>query len=444
MSPDDDVPADVLDAWSPLAPPAGFADRVLAAPAPVAKRRVPLVLGATAAVLAAAAVAVAVLVSRPADRSASGTVTASARHTALLGDRGVAVAEAEASLSWTIDARGAAVIEQRTGNVFYRVEHGEPFVVHTPAGDVRVTGTCFRVEVEAMKPTHKMILSGAAGAAIATAVLITVYEGHVVADTSSGHAELAAGTHATMGPDGTFTTGSGTTTVAAVDAPFDIARATRDDLVARASLQQDEIVRLKTRLAKLEHEPSTGAGERSNAAEPGHLWHEPSAETLADWATNCHIRYDSPDVDGFSPLRKAEDSKSLGLEAGELDGYNTSMAEVAKRWQTLVRQLYLEATGDATGAETLSIEAMRNEIREKSPPDEMGMILEKLARERAGLQAPPADLAKTPPLERLMRALVHVGDDAETTLAKRLGDKRAHEIRGDGWSSRSDMSGCNP
>ncbi len=69
-------------------------------------------------------------------------------------------------------------------------------------------------------------------------------------------------------------------------------------------------------------------------------------------------------------------------------------------------------------------------------------MLQRLANERAGLAPPPAELSKTSPAERLMRAYVQLGDQTEAALAKRLGPERAAAIRGDGWGSRSDWSGC--
>jgi hypothetical protein len=118
------------------------------------------------------------------------------------------------------------------------------------------------------------------------------------------------------------------------------------------------------------------------------------------------------------------------------------MAEMAKQWRDTVRALYLEATGDAAGADTLSTEAMRHEIEEKSSREELSHILERIAAERAGLATPPADLSKTSPVERLMRAYLALGDQSEAALAKRVGADRANAIRGDAWDSRSDMSGC--
>jgi len=131
-----------------------------------------------------------------------------------------------------------------------------------------------------------------------------------------------------------------------------------------------------------------------------------------------------------------------GITADEVGAYNAALGEVAKSWKALVRSLYIEATGDAAGADTLSTDAMRHEIEEKSVPGEEARVLYKISHERAGLLPPPADLTKTSPLERLMRAWVQLGDQSEAALAKRLGPERARAIRGDGWNSKSDRSSC--
>jgi hypothetical protein len=132
----------------------------------------------------------------------------------------------------------------------------------------------------------------------------------------------------------------------------------------------------------------------------------------------------------------------MGLEPDEVPLVNAAMAEVYQPYVALVRALYIEVTGDTAGVDTLSIEGMRGEIQEKSPGGEHSQALLKISRERAGLQPPPADLSKLPPLERLMRAYIELGDQTEAALAKRLGPERAKQLRGDGWGARSDWSGC--
>lgn len=426
-----------LEAWPPLAPPADFADRVLAArdaTAPPPHRALRLrLIGGLAAAATAAAVAVAIM--RPPHRAATGTLVASQRTTAVLGDRGLAVAEPEAELAWHIDDHGVADLVQHNGNVFYRVERGEAFVVHTPAGDVRVTGTCFRIEVTPMTSHQKLLLAGVAGAALATTVLVTVYEGHVIAETRSARTELGAGASATLGGDGEAIVAGATLATSSDDA-----HATREQLLARARQQEIQLITLRARLARLEKTASAAGAEPHDGPEPGRLWHDPSPDRLAGWAAECHVRSDEPSLDRFSPLKEADTER--GIQASELDGYNAAIGEMAKQWKDLVRGLYVETTGDAAGADTLSVEAMRREIEDKSPRGEPELLRQRLSQERAGLAAPPADLSKTSPFERLLRAFVQLGDQSEAALGKRLGAERAHAIRGEGWGSRTDSSGC--
>jgi hypothetical protein len=184
-----------------------------------------------------------------------------------------------------------------------------------------------------------------------------------------------------------------------------------------------------------------GSHGRNENAEPGRAWYDPSDERLAEWAKECHIRVDEPGVDRWEPSTTLG-KNTRGLEPGELSAYNAAIAEVQKSWKALVKSLYIEATGDTAGAEILSTDAMRGEIEEKSARDEHSNLLQQIAAENAGLAKPPADLTKTSPFERLFRAWLTLGDQAEAALAKRLGAERAKAIRGDAWDSRSDMSGC--
>lgn len=445
----DDPPRDdvdrALDAWTALPPPPDFADRVLAArdaTSPPHAHRHPhrhsrLRRARRVGVLAlagAAAAAVAVIALRAPHRAEHGELTAEQRTTAALGDRGLVVAEPHSHLAWQITG-GTADVTQRTGNVFYRVERGGAFVVHTPAGDVRVTGTCFRIEVIPMHPNHKLALAGIAGAAIASTVLVTVYEGHVIAETRSARTELAAGGQATLRTDDPTITAGATLTTATDDA-----HASREQLIARAHQQQAQLLTLRARVAQLEKASERNPEELKDVPEPGRLWHDPSPEKLAEWVASCHVRADQPSLDRFTPLTGP--SKDLGIEADEVAGYNAALTEMQKRWKDLVRSLYLETTGDATGADSLSTESMSREIEDKNPGEEHNLVLQKISQERAGLAAPPTDLAKTSTLERLLRAYAALGDQSEAALAKRVGAERAHAIRGDGWSSRWELGGC--
>jgi hypothetical protein len=151
------------------------------------------------------------------------------------------------------------------------------------------------------------------------------------------------------------------------------------------------------------------------------------------------VQADEPGFDRWEPQTELGKNER-GLEPGELAAYNEALAEVKKEWMAFVRVLYVEATGDSAGAETLSLQAMGNEILEKSG-DQNGDVLQQLSAERAGLQ-PVGDPTREPPSTRYMREFTKLGDKTEAALAKRLGPERARAIRGEGWGSRSRMQGC--
>jgi hypothetical protein len=292
-----------------------------------------------------------------------------------------------------------------------------------------------------MNRTKQLLLSGAAGAALATGVVVTVYEGHVLASTTAGNrAEVVAGSRATLYPDGRGIVASPDDAAATV-AALDDRTATREQLVARAQVQQRELAQLRARVAELEAVRSTAVAVPSSDAEPGRAWYDPSPERLKAWVAECHIRSDEPGLERWKPQTDLG-ANERGLEPSELPEVNAALADLQKHWKQLVRALYIEATGDVQGADTLATEAMRKEIEERAEEGEHNLLLQRIARERAGLATPPPDLSAASPYERMMRAYLELGDQAEEALAKRLGADRAKAIRGDAWGSRSDWSGC--
>ena len=154
----------------------------------------------------AAGIAMLLYTALPAMTSSNGQATLTANEEVHLAGRAIAVGQSDAKLTWNVDSAGAAVVEQSSGRVFYRVnrsERGAPFVVRTPGGDVRVLGTCFSVEIDPMTTTQqlsmwnkgKLAAAGAvAGAVLTGAVMVTVFEGKVDLDSSEGtRLELSAG-----------------------------------------------------------------------------------------------------------------------------------------------------------------------------------------------------------------------------------------------------------
>ena len=190
-----------LDAYAVPATPAGIEDRLwqrMHAARPPRSRRWRLGAGA-AAVGAAASLAWFVTAGSPAGVRSGAAKTA--ERTTLSVGKATLVAEPGTNLAWTSSDRGSRV-EQRSGNVFYRVEPGRPFVVVTDVGEVSALGTCFRVEVSSMKLPKQGLIGGAIGAVVTAGVFVAVFEGKVSLANDRGHVEIAAGQSAQIASGG--------------------------------------------------------------------------------------------------------------------------------------------------------------------------------------------------------------------------------------------------
>lgn len=467
---DEQLDADLLASWAADDPPEGFAERVIAAareqpavppPEPVTRPRWEptrrLKWGAAGVVAACAVLLFMVMQSRPRFPGVAGELTASGRTEVALGHRGVAVAEPGAQVSWRVGDGGAAEVEQHAGDVFYRVEAGGRFSVRTPHGLVTVQGTCFRVEVLQMKPSKHSIGGAAVGAAVAAALVVTVYEGRVLFAGPDGATRTAAAGETVVVPSGASApagsdrpdpiAGPGVTDddpALAVAPPDD---ASRDELLARDERQRQRIAALRR---ELDGARAGLADVRRQARDQevdgdGQPWFDPSPETLRAFAKECRVRFDLPPFRGAEPMQiSARDADRFGVTAKELPVVNEVLRDVHAYWIAFVRQLYIEATGDASGADTLSIEAMSREIQDKALPGEAERIRQLLAQERAGLIAPPGDWSTASPIERYLRHLAAAGDEVEVMFAARLGRERARQLREDngGWGMRMEMAGC--
>lgn len=454
---DDPIDRDKLDAWTAPEPPPGFADRVMAArqrPAHVARpRRRPLLVGGAIAIAAAAAVLF-VLLRAPSRGTVSGTVaTSTERQTVKLAARGVAVVEPASRISYRVLGDGSTTVEQDRGDVFYRVDRGGSFEVATPAGEVRVTGTCFRVEVFEMPVTKQGVVGAAVGAAVASAVFVTVYEGRVLLASKKGEppAAVSAGERASMGPDG-IRVEKGGAAVAALEPPAPpSASATREELLERDRLQREELAQLRFKVRELEAQAAEGpkVGFKRRRGGPGGPhdapFVDPTPEDLLDMARNCQVQSDSPPLDSnreITPKMAAE----IGLTEDERVKINEAMKQFKADIASRLRELYVEVTGDPASAEMLALDALWREIQDKSDEKDLEEAMWRISQERAGLLAPPADLASRPAVERGARLMTSLGDEFEKVLAKILGAERAHEIRkkDDGFPQRSVMTGCPP
>jgi hypothetical protein len=377
---------------------------------------------------------------------ASGRLLASGRTTVAIDDRAVVVAEDGTRLSWQSQAGGGLAVEQESGNAFFRVDRGGvPFVVKTPAGSVEVKGTCFRTEVIEMKASRAGLVGAGAGAAAAALVLVTVYEGKVITASSRGDRQVVeAGEVARIAPGRApeILAGEeqGTSGGEATRADTSIAPSTARGLVRQNLKLRAENEKLQADLEVLQ----TQLGSANGDARKGKILNL-SKQELLDLARRCELRWDRPPLGSTPPKTQAKAARELGLSKEDRATIDRVYERYHRRMTDAIRTIYIEVTGNTKVADSLSPEAMESEIVDKSQKIELKRMHRKLARERAGLQAPPADHSTGSPVERLYRLLTSAGDQVERDIAAALGPdlaRRYREHRG-GFGSRSRSShGC--
>jgi hypothetical protein len=410
---DPDERLDGLDAlWPAAEPRPDFVARVTArigeagggrAPTPPRRWMVPALAGVAAVAIACSVV---LWITRPGAPAApphaplQGSLTAAAHETISLGDRGVIVAHPGAVLTWSIGAGGDAEIQQIAGEAFFRVEPGGRFVVRTPSGEVRVTGTCFTVAVSA---------------------------GVVTVDVHEGSVELADATSAVALRPGDRGHLGGAAAARRRPAP-------RPDVVAG-------------RIAPLERTPPRTEARGDDCfcfSDPRHL--EADQRLLDEWAGLCRVRADVPPF-GLSGGLEAIDAASdqLGLADAERVAFRDAALELTTDAIASLREMYVAATGDADGAAAVDPDAMVEQILQTGTLGEDARLRATLSQERAGHAAPPTDRDAMTPFEEMFRATIATGDDFERRLAARLGAARARELRArfGGWPGPDfDWFGC--
>lgn len=449
MSHDDDFTPEeraALAGWSVKEPPAAFAEQVLArAEERGSKRARAMIIGAAAL---AASIAFIAVVAKRGGEPVQGMHLATSRTTLTLGDRATVVSEAGSALSWSIDRAGRAEIEQTSGNVFYRVERGGPFVVHTPRGEVHVLGTCFRVEVEEMRAASSGLIGAGVGAALATTVMVTVYEGKVSTAAPQGEVAIAAGESVRLegGP-----------------APERMVRMKKQIAVPERSAERDVVFAelpanaapeqiaeahraLKKEAEKMRAELNAMRAEveEARAAKSSDKLYDIDQAELVRMAEKCELRWD---MQPLGPKPTSIDTRALeklSLAESEREVIDRVYREDHARVQKALAAIYVEVTGDASTG-SLATTSMFEEIVDKAPKGEVQRVFQKLAQERAGLLPPSPDSSKASPWERVFRLMTGAGDALQDAFAKELGPDTAKALRDlhGGWGSRSrSSSGC--
>ena len=185
-----------------------------------------------------------------------------------------------------------------------------------------------------------------------------------------------------------------------------------------------------------------GTPREAEGLPPRNKTHDFTAGELQAMARSCEMRFDLPPLDGapwnLSPdegarLRLAEDQQPRVAAA-----VNKVRGEVVAR----LRALYLAATGDVGGAQSLAPMTLGQEILHKSRPSEVEAARARIAREHAGLETPPSDPNAGSIPEQYFRYMVTVGDSVQRELESAVGATQAGVIRDrvDGWHTT--MNGC--
>ncbi len=319
-----------------------------------------------------------------------------------IGTRGVAVAEPSARMSWASDPHRVRVDQER-GQVFYRVESGAPFEVHTPHGRVEVQGASFEVDV-VMNKLHRS-KHIAIGASIAAATVVTVYEGEALLASEGGTEVVGPGERAAIEEGGA---GPGRAR-SRVDEPRQ--RDATGSSARPAAAGADELAEMRRQVRALEAELAAAKATDSPEADVfdqdafTRSFFDPTPEQAREAAKNCNISYAVPQLGSGSSFVPDAEAERLGLSDRERDDLERGLSELSAARKRALRELYVELTGDDTEVEQLSEPALLAEIRDKATPEETTAARQRVSQVRAGL-ALASDPAEASPMERLYQSEV--------------------------------------
>jgi hypothetical protein len=400
-------------------------------------------VAAGAAGILALAAALAVRVTSIPD--ARGEAIARDRTEVSIGSRARAVLEPGASVRWDGDD-----VVQAHGDVFYRVEPGARFRVHTPAGDVEVKGTCFAVKVrgeasentEAGDMNKRDVKSGVIGATLSALAFVAVYEGKVAVSHASERVDLGAGEAAQVGGDGVSksgTLGEGEKKFdakVAANAPEAPLAQANENLVAQVSEYRSRLESIAAQKSELEQKlkkteerlaaTGDGAAPRSRAE------YDLNQDDWAELAKKGEVKYRIPCFQNegweFTPKKLNE----LGLaptDGGPIkEAYQRSHDRL---WKEL-RPMCAAALGttfeviDKIGASQCP--HLIYEAAQKADKEGTAEAHTQVAEVRAGLRAEPGPNEKVHPVMKLFLLLTTGNRSFEADLAKSFGPEEAHRL----------------
>jgi len=433
-----------LEAWDAQSPPADFAEKVLArirdeeapkskpaAASPTRARRWGGAGGAVAVLALAAAVAL--KVSAP---PGNGGSIAKDRTEVNIGTRARAVLEPGAQVKWDGDD-----VVQSKGDVFYRVEPGARFRVHTPAGDVEVKGTCFVVKVVEMQKRDVKV--GVVSAGLTALAFVAVYEGKVAASSASERVDVGPGETAQIGPDGAKKTGDTAQGQKAFDAKVASAQSADEpvdsanqNLVTQVSEYRSRLEQIAAQKTELEQTLKT-TEEKLAAAQDGAVPRARSEFDLDtnDWAELAKqgaVKYRMPCSHSQGWDFKPEKLDRLGLAPQDgavlKEAYKASHDRLWGQMKLLCVQALgtspeiVEKIGLASCPQLIYNIAVASDVNAASEAHTQA------AEIRAGMRPEPGANDKVHPVTKMFLLLTGANKAFEQDLAKTFGPDEAHRL----------------
>jgi len=426
--------------WPAQEPPADFAERVVAAAraesrSAASPRRGRVAAGLVLVGSLAAGIAFAVHLQ---SRGAAGDVTADARREVRVGTRAIAVLEAGAHVKWHGDD-----IEQTGGDVFWRVEPGARFTVHTAAADVTVKGTCFRVRVTGGEGdmTRRDAMVGAVGAVIGAAAFVGVYEGKVAVSHAGQSVDVAAGQGAQADGRGVHLTGlspSAHGSAAGADSaepdPLLAANANLADTVAEYRRRLEAIdadkKKLEKKLAQAEALLSDGGSTPKAfevAANKFDLTQDDWKQLAKEGKLPTHLPCPGPNDDfSYTP----DSLNALGLAPQDGPIIQAALKRSGDRTWGVIKPLCAKALPGADVGE-LGPQSCLSILQAFAPhngPTSLAEEVRQTAEIEAGMRPMPGPNDDVPPLERALIAMAGESKSVESDLAQQLGPDAAKSI----------------
>lgn len=441
MSDEEDKPlgAEIdLSAWEPQLPPPDFAERVMAKvrpPPTKPRRRWPYI-----AAVATAAIAAAVLLDLAAQPPSKGEAIAKDRIEVPLGRRALAVLEPGANVRWNGDD-----VVQSQGDVFYRVEPGARFTVHTPAGDVEVKGTCFSVKVREMNKRDMKV--SATSVTLSALAFVAVYEGKVAVSHASERVELTAGQTAQTGENGIKRTNSDN----AKDIELALATAESGDddpqVAANRNLVR-QIGEYRHRLESLSGEKTELETKLKKSEEALSAAKDGAPVSLKndfdldqnDWkelAKDGSIKFRTPCIDGkgkgWNPSPEKLDKLGLAPQDGPV--LNEAYKRSSERLWGVIKPLCAAAVGSADVASKIGpdtcVHLVLDTESEKDPAaaDAARKLVGQMRSGDVPMPAPNTpEYEKLNPVTKMFLSLTGANKELESDLAQSFGPEEAHRL----------------